>query len=192
MAAAGQRHLAQGRGLAANGRRIMMVVDRLLEARASEGQPIRVAMVGAGAMGRGIARQLLRVFRGVRLVAIANRTIANAEHAYRQAGAEEVVQVGAVDELEGAIARGQFAVTDDPSLVCEAPSVEALIEVTGSIEPAAGVVLSAIESGKHVVLMNAELDGTVGPILKRRADQAGVILSACDGDQPGVEANLFR
>src|SRR5439155_2878320 len=134
----------------------------------------------------------LRVFRGVRLVAIANRTIANAERAYRQAGAEEVVQVGAVDELERAIARGQFAVTDDPSLVCEAPSVEALIEVTGSIEPAAGVVLSAIEGGKHVVLMNAELDGTVGPILKRRADQAGVILSACDGDQPGVEANLFR
>ena len=66
------------------------------------------------------------------------------------------------------------------------------IEVTGTIEYAANVVLSAIEHGKHVVLMNAELDGTVGPILKTRADAAGVVLSACDGDQPGVEMNLYR
>ena len=40
--------------------------------------------------------------------------------------------------------------------------------------------------------MNAELDGTVGPILKRHADKAGVILTGCDGDQPGVQMNLYR
>ena len=56
----------------------------------------------------------------------------------------------------------------------------------------AQVVLEAINYGKHVILMNAELDGTIGPILKTYADKAGVILSACDGDQPGVEMNLYR
>jgi predicted homoserine dehydrogenase-like protein len=83
-------------------------------------------------------------------------------------------------------------VTDDPFLVTEAPSIEAVVEVTGTVEHAARVVESAIAHGKHVILMNAELDGTVGPILKVHADQAGVILTACDGDQPGVEANLYR
>lgn len=64
--------------------------------------------------------------------------------------------------------------------------------MTGSIEFAAHAVLAAIEAGKHVVHMNAELDGTVGPILKLRADAAGVIYSFSDGDQPGVQMNLFR
>ena len=77
-------------------------------------------------------------------------------------------------------------------VLAEAPSVEAIIEVTGTIDYAAHVVERAIEHGKHVILMNAELDGTIGPILKVHADRAGVILTACDGDQPGVEANLYR
>jgi predicted homoserine dehydrogenase-like protein len=52
--------------------------------------------------------------------------------------------------------------------------------------------MEAIAHGKHVIMMNAELDATVGPILKVYADKAGVILTACDGDQPGVEMNLYR
>jgi predicted homoserine dehydrogenase-like protein len=83
-------------------------------------------------------------------------------------------------------------VTPDPILVAEAEGIDALLEVTGTVEHAAHVVLRAIEHDKHVVLMNAELDGTIGPILKTYADKAGVVLSACDGDQPGVEMNLYR
>jgi predicted homoserine dehydrogenase-like protein len=40
--------------------------------------------------------------------------------------------------------------------------------------------------------MNAELDGTLGPVLKTYADRAGVIYTNTDGDQPGVQMNLFR
>jgi predicted homoserine dehydrogenase-like protein len=64
--------------------------------------------------------------------------------------------------------------------------------VTGAVEDAAPPVLAAIEHGKHVVLMNAELDGTVGPLLKAKADAAGVVYTNVDGDQPGVELNLWR
>jgi predicted homoserine dehydrogenase-like protein len=67
-----------------------------------------------------------------------------------------------------------------------------LVELTGAIEFGAHVVMKAIEHRKHVILMNAELDATVGPILKVYADRAGVILTGCDGDQPGVEINLYR
>jgi predicted homoserine dehydrogenase-like protein len=67
-----------------------------------------------------------------------------------------------------------------------------LVDVTGAVEFGARMVLEAIENGKHVILMNAELDGTVGPLLKVKADRAGVVLSGCDGDQPGVEMNLYR
>src|SRR3546814_11343861 len=61
-----------------------------------------------------------------------------------------------------------------------------------SIEYAANVVLAGIGAGKHIVQMNAELDGPLGPILKMKADRAGVIYSFSDGDQPGVQMNLYR
>ncbi len=170
----------------------MIIVDAELERRAAEGRPVLVGLIGAGAMGRGIARQIVRAFPGLRVAAIANRTIDNAARAYREAGAGEPVVVDDAHALEAAITAGRPAITDDPYLVVASGPIEVVVEVTGTIEYAANVVLSAIEHGKHVVLMNAELDGTVGPILKTRADAAGVVLSACDGDQPGVEMNLFR
>ena len=67
-----------------------------------------------------------------------------------------------------------------------------LVDVTGSVEFGAQVVLEAFAHGKHVVLMNAELDATIGPILNVYAKRAGVILSACDGDEPGLQMNLVR
>jgi predicted homoserine dehydrogenase-like protein len=170
----------------------VIIVDRALEERHREGNPIRVAMVGAGFMGRGIALQILTAVPGIRLVAIANRTLENAERAYTEAGADEVVTVPDENELSKAVAAGRYAVTDDPLLVARQPEVEALIEVTGAVEDGARVVLTAIEHGKHVILMNAELDGTVGPILRRRADAAGVVYTNADGDQPGVQLNLYR
>jgi predicted homoserine dehydrogenase-like protein len=60
------------------------------------------------------------------------------------------------------------------------------------VEFGARVALGAIEHGKHVVLMNAEVDATVGPLLKAHADRAGVVMTNTDGDQPGVVMNLFR
>jgi predicted homoserine dehydrogenase-like protein len=143
-------------------------------------------------MGRGIARQIFRAFPGLRLAAVANRTRGNAERAYREAGQLDVDWASTVADVESAMRTGRYVITDDPRLVCEAPSIDVVVEVTGTVDHAAHVVEAAIANGKHVVLMNAELDGTVGPILKVHADRAGVIISACDGDQPGVEANLYR
>lgn len=172
----------------------MIIVDRALEAREAANNPIRVGMIGAGFMARGIANQILNTTPGMRLVAISNRTVEKAAEAYQYAGAaqDDIRQVSSVAALEAAIAAGKYAVTDDALLLCEAGNIDALIEVTGAIEFGARVVMRAIEHGKHIILMNAELDGTIGPILKVYADRAGVVLSASDGDQPGVEMNLYR
>ncbi len=170
----------------------MILVDRALERRAAEGRPIRVGMVGAGFMARGVALQMLGFTRGMELVAIANRTLAGAERAYREAGVERPRVVETVAALEEAIARGERTVTDDALLLCRAEGIDCIVEVTGAVEFGAHVVMEAIAHGKHVVTMNAELDGTVGSILKVHADRAGVVLTGSDGDQPGVIMNLYR
>lgn len=170
----------------------MMIVDRALQARAAAGNPVKVGMIGAGFMGQGIANQIINSVPGMELVAICNRNIDKAKRAYAEAGIEDVKVVNNLFSLENAIAQGQYAVTDDALLLCQAHGIDALIEVTGAVEFGAEVVMEAIAYRKHVILMNAELDGTIGPILKVHADRAGVILSACDGDQPGVQMNLYR
>ena len=172
----------------------MIIVDRALEAREAANNPIRVGMIGAGFMARGIANQILNTTKGMKLVAISNRTAEKAADAYQYAGAakEDIQQVSSVAALEAAISAGKYAVTDDALLLCEAGNIDALIEVTGAVEYGTHVVMRAIQHGKHVIMMNAELDGTIGAILKVYADRAGVIISGSDGDQPGVEMNLYR
>lgn len=170
----------------------MIIVDRLLAERAAEKRPVRVGMLGAGFMAKGIANQIVNSTPGMDLVAIGNRTPARAEAIYSEAGVEETVSASSASQVEAAIEAGRCAVTDDPQALTRAGSIDCLIEVTGAVEYAANAILDAIEHGKHVVSMNAEVDGTVGPILDVYAKRAGVILTASEGDQPGVQANLFR
>ena len=170
----------------------MIIVDTALRQRAAEGKPIRVGLIGAGFMARGIANQLCNFLPGMTLAAIANRTPANAVATYAYAGVEGVREVSTLGDLEDAIASGQPCVTGDARLLCEAPGIDVLIESTGAVEFGAQITTHAIDCGKDIVLMNAELDGTVGPLLKTRADKAGVIYTGCDGDQPGVQLNLLR
>jgi len=170
----------------------MIIVDTALEKRERAGNPIRVGLVGAGYMGRGIALQFLTPLTGMRLVAISNRRLSEAVRAYKQAGVESVETVENIATLESAIAKGRYCVTDNSQLLCEADNIDAVIEATGEIEFGAHIVLKAIKHGKHVILMNAELDATLGPILKVRADRAGVVITNTDGDEPGVAMNLYR
>jgi predicted homoserine dehydrogenase-like protein len=170
----------------------MIIVDTALQKRLAQGNPVRVALVAAGYMGRGIALQILRSFPGIRLAVIANRTADQAERAYREAGANEFRAVSSPSELDQAIRDGAFAVTDDPTVACRAEGIEAVIETSGDVEFGAQVALEALKNGKHVVLMNAEVDAAVGPMLKAYADRNGVVYTYTDGDEPGVAMNLFR
>jgi predicted homoserine dehydrogenase-like protein len=170
----------------------MFIVDKALQEREWNENPVRVGMVGAGFMGRGIALQMVTAFPGMELVAIANRHPEGAKRAFSEAGLTAVDKVSTVSDLDDTIASDRHAVTENPFLLCESKKIDAIVEVTGTVEYAAKVALAAIEGRKHIILMNAELDGTLGPILKVRADDAGVVITNADGDQPGVILNLYR
>ena len=152
----------------------MILVDTALEKLAKENRPIRVAMIGAGFMGSGIARQIVKFTKGIELAAILCRDL--------EKGRKICADIGATNTL----------VTSDIATVTDDMKIDAIVEVTGSLEYGAHVVTRAIEHGKHIILMNAELDGTVGSLLKIQADKAGVVYTVSDGDQPGVQMNLFR
>jgi predicted homoserine dehydrogenase-like protein len=149
-------------------------------------------MVGAGFLARGIANQIVNSTPGMRLVAIANRTLANAERAFRLAGIEHIETVTNERALEAAITGNHAAITENAELLTGCDLIDCLVDVTGALEFGAQLTMSAIENGRTLVSMNAELDATVGPILKRHADKAGTFLTGCDGDQPGVQMNLYR
>lgn len=169
-----------------------MILDTALREREQSGRLIRVGMVGAGATGRAIALQLGTPPAGIRLMAIANRTPEHAERAFTEAGLTNWNRASSAREAERSIESGAAVLTDDPSVLTGCEALDIIIEVTGSIEPAAKVVLDAFDHGKHVVLVNAELDSLIGPILKTRADRAGVVLTHTDGDEPGVAMTLLR
>ena len=169
-----------------------MITDTALLDREANGRPIRVGMVGAGATGRAIALQLGTPVPGMRLVGIANRTPKHGERAFREAGVEGWVRADSARAAQTAIANGTPVLAEDPAVLTTCDAVDLIVEVTGSIEPALSVALESFGHGKHVVLVNAELDSLLGPILKEKADQAGVVVTHTDGDEPGVAMTLLR
>jgi predicted homoserine dehydrogenase-like protein len=170
----------------------MLLIDQALTRRAAIARPIQVGIIGAGTLGTGIVHQIMRHVPGITVAALYNRHIERAQRAFQQVGADHAAQARSVAEMETNIKHGRPSYTDDPTLVCQAHGIDVIVEVTGTIEFASGVCLAAFSHGKPVILVNAELEATLGPILKHRADQAGVIFSGSDGDQPGVTMNLFR
>lgn len=163
-----------------------------LQRREAEGNPIRVGVIGAGATGRAIVLQLGTPVPGMRIAGIANRTPEHAERSFREAGIEEWSAAETPEQADSAIGRGVPVLTDDPGVLTRCNAVDLIVEVTGTVNFSADVALDAFANKKPVVLVNAELDSLVGPILKARADEAGVVLTHTDGDEPGVAMTLVR
>jgi predicted homoserine dehydrogenase-like protein len=170
----------------------MILVDHALQAREAEGKPIRVGIVGAGFMTQGLTNQICRSVPGMRVVAISNRKPERASDVFSYAGKHDVVRAESQWQLDRAIRENKSAITDDALLLARSEFIDVIVDVTGSVEFGAHVALEAFKNRKDVVLMNAEIDATIGPILQLYAKQHGVIFSACDGDEPGVQMNLFR
>jgi predicted homoserine dehydrogenase-like protein len=170
----------------------MIIVDNALKAREAQGKPIRVGMIGAGFMGQGLTNQITHSVPGMRMAAVYNRNPERAFHVYRYSGFEDIAACGSQQAVDDAIRRGIPVVAEDPYTICRSSEIDIVIDVTGSVEFGARIILDAFDHGKSVVLMNAEVDATIGPILRTYARRRGTILSACEGDEPGLQMNLYR
>lgn len=170
----------------------MILVDTALARREAEGNPIRVGLVGAGHVGRANALQIITAVPGMQLVAIANRTVERAADIYRETGQDDICTAQTLAALEDGLRAGKPVVTPDHRFLSQSGQIDVIVELTGAITFGAEVALAAIAGGKHFVTMNAELDATLGPLLRHKARQAGVVYTVSEGDQPGVQMNLYR
>jgi len=170
----------------------MILVDTALQQRAAQDRPIRVGLLGAGFMARGLANRIVNGPGGMVLGAVYARRVEKAFDLYEYCGRADTIEAERQSALEDAIRERRPVVTSDAFLLARSEHVDVLVDTTGSVEFGARVILEAFKHGKDVVLLNAEIDATLGPILQVYAEKHGVILSACDGDEPGVQMNLYR
>ena len=170
----------------------MIIVDKALKARAEQGNPVKIAVLGSGFMAQGLTNQIANSVPAMSVVAIYSRKPQKAIHVLNYSGLINPIEATTQNQLDDAIRDRQPVFTQDVMLVARSEQVDLIVDTTGSVEFGAHVVLEAFKHGKDVVLMNAELDATIGPILQTYADKHGVILSACDGDEPGLQMNLYR
>jgi predicted homoserine dehydrogenase-like protein len=152
----------------------------------SSAQPVRAAVIGAGAFGTAIVTQSAAAPL-VDVCVVADQRPENAVRAFRHAGFEneEIAECDSRQAAITALEAGKRVVLEAPLLAVELP-VEVIVEATGAAEAGAQHAQEAIRHGRHVVMVNKEADAVVGPILKHRADREGVSYLPADGDQHGL------
>ncbi|MFJ0741314.1 Gfo/Idh/MocA family oxidoreductase [Bordetella bronchiseptica] len=160
-----------------------MNLYRLLKQREADQKPLRVALIGAGKFGSMFLSQMQRT-PGMRLVAVADLAPDRARAALTRVGWPAAALNA--DTIHHAVKTGKVYFSDDVRSVIVDPEVEIVIDATG--QAAAGIehVLTCCEYGKHIIMVNVEADALAGPLLARRAREAGIVYSLAYGDQPAL------
>ena len=152
---------------------------------------IKVGLIGAGGFGNSFLFQAQAISQ-IDVVAVCDRDVSVARQACLQAGItkDQLMVCSTTAEAQAAIERGVIAVMEDPLLMMDT-SIAVVVEATGMPEPGAAHTKTALEHGKHVVMVNKEADVTVGPILTHLAAKQGVVYTPADGDQPSLLLGLI-
>jgi predicted homoserine dehydrogenase-like protein len=162
-----------------------MNLHRMLLERKAAGRPITIGIIGAGKFGTMFLSQA-RLTDGMHVVAVADINTARAHSQLKTAcwPAEQY----AARSLDEALKNRSTVITDNGDALVTHPGIEVIIEATG--DPGAGIrfALKSIENGKHIIMVNVEADAVAGPLLNKRAKQAGVVYSLAWGDQPALIA----
>ncbi len=160
-----------------------MNLSRMLAARAESGEPVRAGLIGAGKFGSMFLAQA-RLTKGLHILGIADLDVGRAQANCKQVGwsAEQI----SAPTLGDAVESGATHIGDDAMALIAHPGLDVLVEATG--DPRTGIhhCLAAIANGKHVVMVNVEADVVAGPLLARKAAEAGVVYSLAWGDQPAL------
>lgn len=166
--------------------------ERLREFEVKQGHPIRVGLVGAGQMGTGLIGQM-ELMDGMKAAAVADVLPGRALAAFREADVDASLIHAAANaaEAEAFVSTGKRAAMESTEELLRIPSLDVIVESTGIPEVGARVCVGAIDAGKHIVNMNVEADATVGYLLGRKAQKAGVIYTLAAGDEPGSIKELY-
>lgn len=170
----------------------MLGLNRKLQKLENEGSYIKVGLVGAGQMGRGMISQI-EGMKGMRVVITADLMVDNIESAYKNAGirASDIVITDDADEARKAINKNQVIATKDMKLVTSLPEVDVVVDATGVPNIGAEIAWDTILNKKHIVMLNVEADVTVGPILNKMSNASGVVYTGTAGDEPGAIMELY-
>ena len=164
-----------------------MSLHAKLQQRAADGKPVRIGLIGAGKFGSMYLAQIPRT-PGVHLIGIADLAPDSARANLARVGwSEGQTQARSLDD---ACKYGATHIGDDWRALVRHPQVDVVVECTGNPIAAVEHCLDAFAHGKHVVNVTVEADAFCGPLLARKAAQAGVIYSLAFGDQPALICDL--
>ena len=178
----------------------MLGLNDKLKKLEKEAKSIKVAVVGIGQMGSSLICQI-RDLSGMDIVAIANRNVGSAAKTLKRLGFNLSQLVFVTDrkkvdceilkcqvlylkkgndfnlknKVNNAILSGKVLVTDQIEMVPTIPQVDVVVEATGNPEAGACIAFEALKNKKHIVTFNVEADTTIGTLLKKRAEEAGVV-----------------
>ncbi len=170
----------------------MYEIDSKLKQRQRDGNPIMVGLIGAGQMGTEIVTQI-GLMEGIEIGVIVDLTQKGASTGYEYIKEiPQILKTDNVGEAEKALDSGKRIATANYQIATRLPQIEVIIEATGSVEMGAITTLDAIDHGKNIVMMSVECDITIGPILRKMADNAGVVYSLAAGDEPAAIIELYR
>ncbi len=164
-----------------------------LAQRAAENNPVHVGIIGAGKFGAGLVAQLSQM-QGIVASAIADINLEHATGAYTvsHVSPDAILHVKNANAINDAIRSGKRAVTENGMHIVQSDLIDVVVEATGIPEVGARMAYHTLMHKKHLVMVNVETDVTVGPFLRRLADNARVVYTLVDGDQPGVTMNMIE
>jgi predicted homoserine dehydrogenase-like protein len=163
----------------------------LLQQRQSANKPIRIGIIGTGTFSSAFLNQA-RITAGLRVVCVADLDLEKARRACLGVGFQpEEIEVGkSTASINDGVAKGKVMLTDDAANLIQA-DLEVILEATGVTEAGTYHVWTALEAGKHVIMGNVETDVLLGPVLKKKADEKGLVYSLAFGDQPGIICEMI-
>ena len=146
-----------------------------------------MGLIGAGKFGSMYLAQVPRT-PGVHLVGIADLSPDAARANLARVGwAAERAQA---PSLDAALRDGHTHIGDDWRALVRHPAIDVIVECTGAPVAAVDHCLEAFAQHKHVVNVTVEADAFCGPLLARKAAEAGVVYSLAFGDQPALICDL--
>jgi len=162
-----------------------------LQQREASQRPVRIGVIGAGMFSSAFLAQA-RITPGMQIAAIAELDLEKARKVCIGAGwpEEAIVSGDSASRINDGAAGKKVVLTGDADQLVQA-DLDVVVEATGITEAGTHYAWTALEAGKHVVMVNVETDALLGLALKRKAAENGVVYSLAYGDQPAIICELI-